>query len=345
MKMPDTPFRVEYEITGVCNLNCIYCYAKPFSFYVPPFDEVKHIITKTRYEADPFDFVLLGGESFTRKDILEIFELVTDLYKGRRFGASSNGTLLSTLSEEQLSRLKNYVNEGFSLQISLDSIDKKINDVVRGKTEKTLEGFKTLKEHNIPFSLGITMTKYNVNDITNSIEILIKDNYPVNSINLEILQPTITLGKAYFDIKLDRSLSEKVYYDVQKLIADLGRKDIEINGPIDESCAKFNYAEQAVDSLNIKTCLAGFTRAAILPNGIVTPCTTIRTINLGDLNKESWTDIWQRATERFLKLNTVTNSVSNQCSINLSIRKEEIDNFIAMFRKEEREKKPTKNAN
>ena len=91
--------------------------------------------------------------------------------------------------------------------------------------------------------------------------------------------------------------------------------------------------------------MAGFTRVAILPNGIVTPCTTIKTINLGDLNKESWADIWKRATERFLKLNQKTNLVSNQCSINISIRKEEIDNFIAMFRKEERERKPTKNAN
>ena len=53
-------------------------------------------------------------------------------------------------------------------------------------------------------------------------------------------------------------------------------------------------------------------------------------------------------TERFLKLNQKTNLVSNQsnqCSINLSIRKEEIDNFMAMFRKEEREKKPIKNTN
>jgi len=53
----------------------------------------------------------------------------------------------------------------------------------------------------------------------------------------------------------------------------------------------------------------------------------------------------EKSNREILKMNSVTNLVSNQCSINISIRKEEIDNFMAMFRKEERERKPTKNAN
>ena len=325
-QLPDAPFRVEYEITGVCNLNCIYCYAKPFTLFTPPLSDIKYILRKTKREADPFEIVLLGGEPFSRKDIFEVIESTIEIFNGRRIGISTNGTLLSRLTGSQLSMLKNFVEEtGFSIQVSLDSINGATNNITRGRTEEVIAGINTLKKYNIHFSLGIILTKFNINGMLNTIETLIKNNIPFNHINLEKLQPALTMGPNYFKIKAnDKDLSD-AYYNTKGMIERLGKKDeIEVSGVVDESCLKFPNVERKLDSLEIKSCLAGLTRAGVMPNGLVTPCTTIRNIYLGDLYKESWTDIWNRSKQRFFN----SNLVDNQCRINSNYEENKIASVI-----------------
>ena len=53
MILPQVPFRVEIEVTGMCNLACPNCYAQPLSHYEPPLVDVRYMLQKTKQEVDP----------------------------------------------------------------------------------------------------------------------------------------------------------------------------------------------------------------------------------------------------------------------------------------------------
>ncbi len=315
--LPSSPFRIEFEVTGVCNLNCVYCYAKPFNKIVPTLERIEYLFKKTKEEANPFEVVILGGEPFTRKDIVDVLEKAMAAFECNRVGVSTNGTILSKLTRDDIDRLRRIVDKGLSIQVTLDSIKPEINDITRGKTIETLEGLETLKNAKIPFTVGIVLTKINEWDVVNTVTWL-GNNFPnLVHFNLEVLQPTFILGNRYDEFRLTSKKMREIYGAVKDTLITIGRQDIGVSGVIDNCDNIQKDVDPLIDSYGFKTCLAGLTRAGVCPNGTVTPCTTIRTVNLGNVYFESWTEIWEKAKERFLNL-----EFGGQCSINKSIRDE-----------------------
>lgn len=116
MILPEYPFRVEFEVISVCNLNCSYCYAKPFSHEIPSLNKLEYLFRKTKDEAHPFQVIILGGEPFLRKDIIDLLQLAGEIF--RRIGVSTNGTLLSKLNETDAKALKELTYKGvLSIQV------------------------------------------------------------------------------------------------------------------------------------------------------------------------------------------------------------------------------------
>ncbi len=200
---PDFPFRVEFEVTSVCNLDCKYCYAKPFTWKPPAFETMEFFFKKTKAEANPFEAVLVGGEPFIRKDMVSLIETANKIFR-RGVQISTNGTLLSKLDKKQLSRLKGAIQNGASLQVSIDSFDPKVNDATRGKTSESIEGINTLEKNGISFSVGIVFTNVNSEDVVATTSKLIKEYSYLVSLNLEPLQPTSVLGAEYFELKQEK---------------------------------------------------------------------------------------------------------------------------------------------
>lgn len=313
--LPAFPFRIEFEVNGICNLNCTYCYARPFNLLNPPLDRIEYLFRKTKDEADPFEVVVLGGEPFARKDIIVLFEHAMNIFQSRRIGVSTNGTLLDRLCREDLTRLKDLVDSGFSIQVTLDSVDKKVNDAVRGKTELTLSGLDVLETNNIPFIIGLVLTTANRTDIVDSVTALSNKYNNLIHLNLEALQPTVVLGERYFDLRLSGEEMRDIYYRVKDAVREAGRNDITVSGVVDNCENIKNDAKPLIDTYGFKTCLAGLTRAGVYPDGGVTPCTTLRQSAIGNLYFESWEEIWSKARDRFEKLDMV----GGQCQINVHL--------------------------
>lgn|GEM_PF-1778352 len=300
LKLPNYPFRVEFEIIHSCNLNCSYCYAKPFTHTNPSIENLEYLFRKTKQEANPFQVILLGGEPFLRNDIIEVLELASQIFRNQEIGISTNGTLISYLKPEKLAKLKELVTENkVGIQISLDSIKSEINDKVRGKTIDVLKALDTLESNGMFFSVGIVLTKINYPDILNTVEYLLKRYKYLTIINLENVEPSYSLGKKYLELRVNSGEYEEIYRRVKELKRQLNHDDVELYGMDEETT---EHSRFLFSTYNFTTCTAGLIRSAVFANGDVTGCTMIRNVVLGNLYRESWKEIWERVKASFLAL-------------------------------------------
>ncbi len=296
--LPSLPFRVEFEVVSGCNLNCTYCYAQPFTHITPPLERLKNLFEKTKEEANPFEILLIGGEPFSRRDIVDVFELAKNTFK-TVVEVSTNGTLINRLTKEELMRLKNAVGNDAAIQVSLDSVRSEINDRTRGKTAETLDGLDILERNEIPFTVGIVITKANQDDVLNSTEVLMKKYSQMKLLNLEPLQPAVDPNK-YQDLVVDRHEMYDLMLRVEDMRSQLDRENVKVVEVI-ERCTD-RVEETLLDSYHFKTCTAGVIQAGVLVNGDVTPCLNLREVVLGNAYNEPWSTIWKRSIERFKSL-------------------------------------------
>jgi MoaA/NifB/PqqE/SkfB family radical SAM enzyme len=168
---------VGWDITGQCNLSCIYCYNRKYYEQHKSSDldstTIKAIFmdminTETRVTYIQF----LGGEPFFRKDMLDI------LHECDRheidFGIATNGTLLDNEKIERLCDLTHLKNVCFSI----DSCYAKTANKMCGhdswqKAVHNLAGLlDSRKKHTASFNVGIesVLTRYNTKHIDATIE-------------------------------------------------------------------------------------------------------------------------------------------------------------------------------
>lgn len=311
MLLPNYPFRVEIEITDKCNLNCIYCYTKPSANIIPSKDKINYLLKKTKEQANPFDVVLLGGEPFIRNDMVDILKYAYNLFENK-ISISTNGTLLYKLSNEKLVVLKNIFKNSLSLQISLDSTNPIINNKTRGLGELTLKGINILEKNNIKFNIGIVVTAMNYKDIISTAKSLASYKN-IASINLELLQPSFSIEpKNYFMLRKENINLIKLQRNVEKEVSKIN-KNIRIVGS-GKDCKNNTKEKALIDLYNLKTCTAGLLRAGILANGDVVSCLITRNKVFGNLYREDWKTIWDRAKNDFFN----NKNIGKQCDcINL----------------------------
>jgi MoaA/NifB/PqqE/SkfB family radical SAM enzyme len=133
------------DITHRCNLQCNICeIRKDKSIKEFTAEEVKDLVSQS-IQWGVKEFVLSGGEPFTRDDIFEILDFVKE--KKYHVGILTNGILLD---ECFIKRLLPYLtSKTLSFSISLDSLTPEIHDDIRGSKgcfERTFNGLKTLSE-------------------------------------------------------------------------------------------------------------------------------------------------------------------------------------------------------
>ena len=154
---------IDLNFNNACNLRCKYCFTNS-----PKGDHVKEYldigaIKKLADEADElgyFEFDLQGGELLLQpKKLFKVLEAI----KPERFYLylTTNGY---HLDREMAKKLAQYKVSRVS--VSIDSMDEKIHDEIRGKKDswrRAIEALKHVKDEGMDPYLNITVGHYNAN--------------------------------------------------------------------------------------------------------------------------------------------------------------------------------------
>ncbi len=195
----------------------------------------------------------------------------------------TNGYLISK-------RIKDIVNSGVSVMISIDSISPEKHDKMRrvpGIWGKAVEGAKELRKQGVATSIGATVTRYNFKEMKDYIEMArtlgvgfrfqpvhnCSSNYFTGSNNKpEILfsQNEFEELKNAFNFVDDVPLSwiDEIYYKLSPLFLTHPEKVTVIKCPT--ACRTIYFIE---------------------PNGNVCPCDGLRNLVLGNIKEKQFSDI------------------------------------------------------
>lgn len=278
-----------WEFTMGCNLRCLHCGS---SCKEPLPDELSTeesmalvdqiILLKPRW------ITLTGGEPLLRCDWDLIASKLNE--NGISVRMITNGVLIN---EKIAQRMKAC---GLDLiSISLDGTEE-FHDYMRGKGafKKSKEAYKLLKEYNIPYSTNTTIIRENIDCLEELSAHLIE-----MGVSIWQLQPGLPEGSLANHRNSIINAS-----DFQRLI-DFSfeeNKRGKIKVLLGENIGYFTRKESLSRSMALgvsqpilwKGCNAGIRSLAILHNGDVVGCTSIRKPGFveGNIRNRSLTDIW-----------------------------------------------------
>lgn len=152
------PFTILISPSMRCNLKCTGCYAANYSKKDDiPFEEVERLVKEAR-DMGIYYMVILGGEPFFNKYMLDIYEKYNDVY----FMPFTNGTLFNEDLATKLQELGNVMPmfsvEGFATE----------TDSRRGKGifDQVMKGMDLLREKGIPFGTSSATANNNIDVVT-----------------------------------------------------------------------------------------------------------------------------------------------------------------------------------
>ncbi len=311
------PHLIAWEVTRTCNLNCLHCRAgatkEKFEGELT-LGEIKKTLKSIAAVAKPI-IILTGGEPMLRTDLYEIAGEVRA--HGMKPVLAPCGTLID---DESVRKMKDSGIERVS--ISIDGKDEKSHDEFRGMPgafKNTIRGIEALKRGGMPFQINTTLTKRNINDLSQIFDFVIKTG--AVAFHPFMLVPT---GRGR-DLKQD-SVSPQEYEKVLNWVYDRMQ-----DSPIDFhiTCAPhFNrvYREREKEkgkTVTPKThgriavskgCMGGKTFAFISYEGKIQICGFLDA-ECGDLRKANYdfVKIWETS-EVFLKLRDV-NKLKDRCGV------------------------------
>ena len=153
---------IDLNFNNACNLRCKYCFTNsPKGDHVKEYLDYK-AIGKLADEADElgyFEFDLQGGELLLQpKKLFKVLEAI----KPERFYLylTTNGYYLD---DEMAKKISEYKVSRVS--VSIDSMDEKIHDEIRGRKDswrRAIEALKHVKNHGMDPYLNITVGRYNI---------------------------------------------------------------------------------------------------------------------------------------------------------------------------------------
>ena len=325
-KLPSLPHNITLHLTENCNLRCKMCYfwgetgtssndlsgKKPA---VMDFELAKNLISELS-SVTPF-YSLFGGEPLTYPHLEELIIRIKNA--GSIVDTPTNGTLLT----KNASML---VRTGFdSVRVSLDG-PQEVNDLQRGKGSyvKAIKGIETLynerektEKKKPSISLIYTITKDNYN----SIEKLFIDDLDLNKIDWVTIQMqnflTESMGESYAKLlKSEFGITSDTYWKAMvrtpEDFANINTEELcsqvkSVIAKLDAMHKNYLLLPPTFSSVNVnaylkakweemtdiyKTCLSPWTSIDITASGDVAPCHIFYDLVLGNLNKNSISDIW-----------------------------------------------------
>ncbi|WP_197525929.1 SynChlorMet cassette radical SAM/SPASM protein ScmE [Methanocella paludicola] len=292
-----SPRSVDIEITGKCNLRCLYCShftsASDISNDLPKEEWLEFF--KGLNRCSVMDVTLSGGEPFCRSDIREIIEGI--ILNRMRFSILTNGTLIT----DELAAFLSSTRRCKTVQVSIDGSIPSTHDVFRGEGNfmRAMEGVKLLRAHDVPVSIRVTIHRGNVGDLDNIAKLLLEDlGLPEFSTNAASYMGLCRKNKKQVQLTADE------YMLAMESLLRLNKKyDGRISasaGPLSDA-RRWAGMEEALskgersipDRGYLTGCNGPLEKFAVRPDGVIVPCLQLSHMELGHINRDSLLEIWQ----------------------------------------------------
>ena len=290
LKPPDF---INFGLTHRCNLRCNICETweeNPNVKEELTLNELKNVIKEIGDWDKKINISFAGGEPLIRKDdLVECIRYAKSL--GLTTHLTTNGTLINKKVAEEL------VDCGLDyLQISLDSLNRNINDYIRdkGAYEKAMKATKIIlkilkkKRNNLKFSFTTVITDKNLDDILRIYWFVKKNGMHEVSYNPFNIDTSYFKNKSYENpFWVSEKNLNKLKRICKKLIK-LKNKGGKIGTPsifLELIPKYFKEKEKFRDGF----CMAGYAYMYIKPNGDVDVCGKGPSLNV---RKYSIKKIW-----------------------------------------------------
>lgn len=262
------PFLISWNITKRCNLKCAHCYLDAAEMdgidSVSTFDAMRFVDEIASVNPGAM-LIMTGGEPLLRPDVFEITAYAKS--KGLTIVMGTNGTLIDDAI------IKKMTGGGISaVGLSLDSLTARKHDAFRGSDgawAKTVAAFDMLKTSGMGFQAQMTITRDNLNEITELIDFAYKKG--AAAFNAFFLVCTgrgeimTDITPADYDSALKTISNAAGLYDGKMLVrARCAPHIIRV--------AETIAPEGPIAMGGTSGCIAGRGYLRITPDGYVTPC-------------------------------------------------------------------------
>jgi SynChlorMet cassette radical SAM/SPASM protein ScmE len=293
-----TPRSVDLEITSRCNLRCKYCY-----FFDNP--EVTYQDLNTDEWLQFFDELgrcgvmnvcLAGGEPFIRDDLPQLLE---GIVKNRmRFSILTNGGLI----DDTIAAFIADTGRCNIIQVSVDGSCAEIHDICRGKGSfaKAIRGIKILQKYKILLTVRVTLHRDNIKDLENIAKLLL-DELNIPQISTNAAGYFGTCQKNSNDLLLSIEDREIAMQALLKLEQKYNGRITAQAGPLAEAHhwhdmekARQSRESQFNNGGHLGGCGCTWNSITVRADGTIVPCTMLAHMELGQINQDSFVEVWQK---------------------------------------------------
>lgn len=296
-----SPLIVWMEVTRTCDIACKHCFTDSGKALKDEFTTKEvFILLDELKKKNVFCLVFTGGEPLMRKDFLEILTYAHAL--NFIISVVTNGSFLS----EEL--IKELPRTHLRVTLSLDGLHAKKTDFLQQRAF-ILEKLLLLKKYNIPCHVSATMTRGNLQELEDTISMLIEKETTFRVI------PFVPIGRGALNKELQLTVKDMVQaaklWHMESILENKLSKQMGLT-----FSAFFDYAFNLV--YMAKACKGGRFLAYIAANGDVYPCTTCvgtTMVPAGNVRASSFDEIWEESFKEFRKLTLWENfKVCDKCA-------------------------------
>lgn len=265
------PKYITLRLTNMCRKKCIYCYAEKRN--VQELEQDKLVIEDYERIIDEAfrigskGFLLTGGEPAEHPNFYDIINKI--LEKNMEVSVVTKNII-------EFGKIKKPVNNILNIQFSLDEIDEEKADKIVGKKgyfKDILENMNNANKLCLPYSIDITVSKMNCNNIENIVKFMYKKGASYVFLNR-------------FEKIENETINKKCYIDNREWEI-LCKKIKKMNNPNTRIKEYDGYKNER------EGCTASRTRICIDYNGDFLACEKLdKKIVFGNTKKDSIFKIW-----------------------------------------------------
>lgn len=290
------PSRITLCTNTTCGYKCIFCNNKNMKPILLSFEKIESFIRSFKSEETEYIDISGYGDVFLHPNFNQIIQLLID--RKLKYSIITTGENLDVEKQKLMrdSPLK-WIN------FSLNSLDKETKIMLsggQGNFEQTIRNYESFvkKPRSYHVIISVIVNRYNFLEMPKFIEYAHNTGAEV----VRLQEPILELSHIYpegFGLKYDSKEKETL-----NLTYELAKKyNIDIYG----SLRPTEGTSEKIVKQPITSCISPWTEVSIAPEGEVAICCFLSRFVVGNINTNSFVDIWNNSPQ----LNRLRNCIKN----------------------------------